>query len=231
MLRTSDIKHSEYLGNSIKQNVISFIPEHIDFSNNSIQFISFINKLTENIHLEQATAVVASSASALVALLVALGYTPKEIKFKLKDVCFKRLFNDTNNRQLTLHVISNYKSVLCKQFKLLEIDNFIGWLEDQINNKLENHMATFADLNIQSKKQLGFKNIHLIVLNIGTGKLEVFNYRNTPDLPLAIAVRICMSFSTAFSIVEIKNLMNGESKSYMDGGIVLRQLGFRRKLQ
>ena len=227
----------ELLGLISKKRNLLLAPGNVNFHNKSNDIaglVSSLNTFTSKHNFINFKDIVGSSANAVIALLLGLGYTTKEISYKLNDITFYQSLNNAENKyyqplSIVVDVETSTKTEhLKKQFKLSAQDSFLIWAQEQIRNKLINPMATFGDLNAQAKKQRGFKDIHLIALNIATEKLEIFNYQNTPDMPLAIAVRICMSFSTAFSIVEIKDLVLGENNSYLDGGIVLQHLNIKK---
>ena len=222
---------------SKKRNML-FSPININFFSNyndELWFTSSLSMLTGKRNSKNLKDIVGSSANAVIALLFGLGHTTKEIQHKLNDITFYQSLINTgskNYKPLSITVgakPSTIKTTLRrKQFKLSATDCFFKWVQEQISNKLVNPMATFEDLNVQGKKQACFKNIHLIGLNIETGKLEIFNCKNTPDMPLAIAVRICMSCSTTFSIVKIIDSTTHTNKVYVDGGLVLQHIDLRK---
>lgn len=220
-----------------KRNIL-LAPKGVNFLNDvwDASYLAKSLEILKDSSYSAETDVIGSSANAVVALLYGIGYNIREIQAKINELSFyKILRNGVNkcNRPLSIIVDSNtnddgIEGNLNKQFKMSERDNFVLWVQKQINNKLGDPMATFNDLHLQAKHQARFKNVHLLGLNIETGKFEIFNYKNTPDMPITIAARICMSFLTVFSVVEINDLTLNKKYSYMDGGIALQHVDFAK---
>ncbi len=217
-----------------------FVPIAINlFSNNHdiSQFANLLNSATRNSEFRNFKDIIGSSANAIIALLFGLGYNAKEIQHKFNDAAFYQALSNVGNKDYKpLSIVIDTKTSIVKtdpikkQFKLLSTsDSFIVWIQERIADKLEQPLATFANLREKAQANNSFKDIHLIGLNIETGRLEIFNHKNTPDMPLAIAARICMSCSTAFSVVEIIDSDTCKKCVYADGGIVLQHLNFRTK--
>jgi predicted acylesterase/phospholipase RssA len=216
------------------ENNLFFVPENINY--NEASWFSYLPKLlTKNNNSKDFEDIIGSSANAILTLLLGLGYTTEEIYQKFNDVVFQKILKNTGNKDnKPLSIIMDFKTSPSKtiahkkQFRLSAKDDFLSWTQAQINNKLNNPMATFENLNAQIKKQANFKNIHLIGLNIETGRLEIFNCKNTPNMPIAVAVRICMSCSTAFPVVEIIDSVTLEKNVYVDGGLILQHIDFSK---
>ena len=221
------MKHTKLLYNTDLRKFIFLMPEHINFDfDNTAQSINSTNKLIDNLRLEQCTDVVGSSANAIVTLLIGLGYTPAEINFKLNILHSNIIFNNKNDK---FNALKYNTPSLSRQFKFSSKDDFISWSQAQISKKLKNPMATFSDLHRQIKDRANLKNMHFIVLNITTGRLEIFNNKNTPDIPILMAVRICMSTFTEFSSVKINNSLLGTNNIYLDSGVILQHMSFEIK--
>ena len=233
MLQIFQTKLNGFLNNIGKEKALFLEPTCIDFSKlHTAEFISSLNTIIKNTGFEKIKDIIGSSAGAIIALLLGLGYTFAEIVLKLNDVHFHQLLNNKSNLyRIPLSLIvsnktQNNQAILDRQVECLQEDNFLIWATQQIQDKLGSPWATFSDLHKQATQDPSLKDIHLIGLDLNTGKLVLLNYKNTSDLPIAIAVRICMSFSTTFSIVEIKNLSTGEDSAYADGGITLQHINF-----
>lgn len=230
--------HRGLLGLVSKKRNLLFAPMDINLFANSNEiswFTHLLNIVTTKHNFRNFKDIIGSSNNAIIALLLGLGYTIKEIQQKLNEIPFQQAVSNSGKKiyqPLSIMLDTKTSAIntesISKQFKLSTKDSFLMWAQKQISNKLTNPMATFENLNTEAKKQTCFKNIHLIGLNIETGKLEIFNCKNTPNMPIAIAARICMSCSTIFSIVEIIDSTTREKNVYADGGLVLQHIDFSK---
>lgn len=228
MLKKCTVQDFAFLNEFSDQNTLQLIPISVDYFNTyNKQNIRYLNTLLNNTNIKNIQNIISCSINAIIALLLGLGYTANEIPYKLNDLGLLK----SNNKQLRpLSVIveneiqSTNHQLSKKEFTCLNEDNFLVWAQKQIVDKLHDPLATFVDLRKQSQANPSFKKIHLIGLNLTTNRLVVLNDKNTPNLPIAIAVRICMSIFTMFSVVEIKDLSSSSTSTYMDGGIVLQHV-------
>lgn len=215
-----------FLNNFNKKTTLLLIPNHFDYNFNNKGNLKELHTTLNNINIDNIQDIISSSLNAIIALLISLGYTTNEILLKVNDI---NLYHYSNNHQAPLSITidhnNNLKNSSDKQtFTFLNQDQCFLWVQRQIALKLHNPLATFNDLKKQTQTNLTFKNIHLIGLNLTTNKLVILNYQDTPNLPIAIAVRICMSIFTMLSVVTIKNLFSNKTSTYTDGGIVLQHV-------
>lgn len=230
-----DVTYKETLDFEKNKKNLLIVPGNTNFFRKAKHehFVSSLRWLSSKNANKNFKDVVGSSTCAPVALLLSLGYKTKEIQIKLDTTSFRQIVNNIGNKHkqpLSIVIdngISKDKNSSRKpQFKISIKDSFLEWAKEQISDKLVHPLATFIDLKKSSLVNNSFKNIHLIGLNLETKKLEVFNYKNTPNIPIAIAVRICMSYSTVFSIVEIIDANTHKKSVYVDGGLVLQHIDF-----
>lgn len=214
MLKKLLDKHFSYLGVSEKDNFF-LAPTDIDFCNRShSNHANLINNLISNFTSPKIKNIIGCSTSVGVALLLSLGYRVDEMQHKFKNISF---YTFTKNQYPSLPPIPS-------QLKCLNEEHFFVWAKQQVADKLGHPLATFADLHKQTQASWLLKNIHLIWISLITGKLVFLNHKNTPDMPIAIAARLCMSFSTKFSIVKIEELSTNKKYAYVDGGITLQHM-------
>lgn len=234
MLCKQHVKQMDFIDRGSK-NVLFLEPVNDSFPNNELKLTYLQNVLRRITCQQKVQHIIGSSASAVIALLLGIGYTAEEIQAKLNSIDFKKFIGNENSIPLTIVAednISNIKgSLKKKQFKCLKGDKFLVWAQQQIMEKLGDPLATFANLNKQTRQRNVFTNIHLVGLNLTTGRLVIFNYKNTPDMPIAIAVRICMSFSMIFPMVEIKDVAMNKKYVYVDGGIILQHFNLITKIK
>lgn len=165
-----------------------------------IAYVGIIRKLYEKDIMKNIKNVGGSSAGSQTAALIALGFTLTEIEeimielplesFKdnscgcIRDIC--RFFNEFGYNK--------------GEF----MDNYF---EDIIKQKTGIKKATFKDLYERTK-------IHLKITGtcLETESLEIFDYINTPNMPVSLAIHISSCIPFFFKAVKY----NG--KTYIDGG-------------
>lgn len=154
--------------------------------------------------------VAGTSAGSILALLVALGYTPDEIMQVLLDLDFDR-FRD--GRPL--------KDVdrLFSQFGWYQGDFALCLFECLVERKTGSRQTTFAQLAELARTQpaKGFREMHVFGTNVDTHRWVEFWAGNpdTRDVPLAQAVRISMSIPYFFAA----RRLNGQV--FVDGGALI----------
>lgn len=166
-----------------------------------------------------------SSAGAIAALIIGLGYEVEEANKILSDLPVDSFLESGKAWSITPDFFTKGKQIFSvlanKNHSLSSGKKFLEWIKKLVANKLGNENATFRDLNnkIEKDKQLGintrFKNLYITGTNLSLTipECEVFSLENTPDMPLAIAILISSTFPFVFEPVE----WNGHK--YVDGGL------------
>lgn len=141
-----------------------------------------------------------SSAGAIVAAVLAIGYTPSEIHnlfcyvewTKFKD---KSFFNFLNIYRFL------------KKFGFCKGDEFMNWIGKAIETKTGDKDYTFIDLFTEQNKVL-------VVTGMCVNKRELhfYHYQSTPNMPIRLAVRISMGLPFLFSAI------NWKGDTLIDGG-------------
>lgn len=92
---------------------------------------------------------------------------------------------------------------------------FHNWLQsiiaDQCNGNAD---ATFGDF-----RELGFRDLHIVVSNISRHRAEVFSANSTPNVSVADAVRMSMSIPLFFEALRFDGTRMGSGDYYVDGGL------------
>ncbi len=140
---------------------------------------------------------VGSSVGAILATLVAVGYSYEEIKDIFMKVNFE-LFRDINFS-------------FGKDFALSKGEIFTQWVRENVEKKIygksykkgKNKPVTFADLE---------KNLLIYTTDLLTFRCNEFSKQETPDFEIAEAVRISCSMPGLMTPVEIngKRLVDGD---------------------
>jgi NTE family protein len=143
-----------------------------------------------------------TSAGAINAGLLALGYTRSEQDSIMKQLDFNKFMDGSWGFGLDSWRLLN-------NFGWYKGDFFRSWAADLVERKLGKADATFADL-----KAGGFRDLFICGTNLSTGLSEVFSFERTPKLPVADALRISMSIPLYFKAFKFN------SDCYVDGGVL-----------
>lgn len=135
-----------------------------------------------------------TSAGAIIALPLALGYSAAEIN----QLIYRTNFNKFNDGRLTIFGgIHRMK----KNYGWYRGNKFNNWLEELISKKTNNPDITFKELHNE-----GFKDLYITATCLNKQKLIVFSHENYPNMKVKDAVRISMSIPLYFEAVFIDSL-------------------------
>ncbi|MFP3947772.1 MAG: patatin-like phospholipase family protein [Longimicrobiales bacterium] len=150
-----------------------------------------------------------TSAGAITAALVGLGYSTKQIREILWDLDFRKFLDDSWG------VVRDTKR-LVNEFGWYKGDFFRTWIGDRIRERTENEHTTFRDVDHWIREgRSEFRHLYFIGTNLSTGFAEIFSHEHTPRMPIADAVRISMSLPLFFTA---KRSVRGDV--YVDGGML-----------
>ena len=171
-----------------------------------IAYVGALEVLAREGILENIERVAGTSAGAMVAVLVALGYTPQEISDILWDINFKNFMDSSWGIVRDINRLIN-------DYGWYKGDFFRNLMVGYIEQKTQNGEITFEEL-AKNKK---YKELHLIGADLSTGLTKVFNATNTPKVKIADAARISMSIPLFFAAVKG---VEGDGHLYVDGGLL-----------
>ena len=132
--------------------------------------------------------VAGTSAGAMVAVLVALGYTATEISEVLWDINFKNFMDSSWGIVRDINRLVN-------DYGWYKGDYFRNLMAGYIERKTNNGEITFKEL----AKNKQFRELHLLGADLTTGYSKVFNAEKTPNVKVADAARISMSIPLFFA--------------------------------
>jgi len=166
--------------------------------------------------LQQVQRVCGTSAGAITALMVSLGYSSSEIYQLISETKFQK-FNDGQ------FIFVGGFTRMSKRYGWYKGTAFTHWLEKIIEKKTGN-----KDINFQELKKQGFKELYVTSTCLNQQKLLVFSHENYPKMKVKDAVRISMSIPLYFEAVFIdkdgkvyeKQSKNKELDVVVDGGII-----------
>lgn len=193
-------------------------PRNIVFEGAGIRGIAYcgaLQKMEENNWLQNVQRVGGTSAGAVTALTVALGYNSKEIRQLISGTAFKKL-ND--GKFIFVGGINRVN----KYFGWYRTKKTDEWLKKIIKAKTGN-----ADITFRQLKEKGFKDLYVTGTCLNKQQLIIFSHETYPDMKIRDAVRISMSiplyFEAAFIDAKGNTFYHPKNKEgldvVVDGGI------------
>ena len=132
-----------------------------------------------------------TSAGAITALCISLGYTSAELNALIYNTDFNK-FNDGKYFFIGgLHRTNT-------RFGWYQGDDFVKWLEKIILDKAKNTDITFKELHDK-----GYKDLYITGTSLNRQKVIIFSRKSYPDMKVKDAVRISMSIPLYFEGVFI----------------------------
>jgi NTE family protein len=146
--------------------------------------------------LSNITRVAGTSAGAINAVLVALGYSSQEVSKIIAETNFKD-FEDRKSFLASLYGFS-------KSFGWFKGDVFQEWLGRLIEDKTGSKNFTFGELySAVETSQKSLRLLYIIATNLTKQSAQIFSHEKTPDVPIKYAVRMSMSIPLYFRSVKI----------------------------
>ncbi|MEO6613123.1 MAG: patatin-like phospholipase family protein [Chitinophagaceae bacterium] len=198
--------------------VASQPPRNIVFEGAGIRGIAYcgaLQKMEEKNWLKNVQRVGGTSAGAVTALAVSLGYSSEEVKQLILHTPFKKL-NDGS------FLFAGGINRIKKYFGWYRNKKTDEWLGKIIEAKTANPDITFREL-----KEKGFKDLYVTGTCLNKQQLLFFSYETYPGMKVRDAVRISMSiplyFEAAFIDTTGKTFYHPKDKTgldiVVDGGI------------
>lgn len=172
-----------------------------------IAYLGALGVLEEKEIVPQIQRIGGTSAGAINAILLGLGFTQKETKEILWSLDFNNFKDDSWG-------FSKDASRLVEQYGWYKGDYFRNWISKLIKEKTGNSESTFADIEAM-KDRKGFKSLYFMGTNLSTCFSEVFSAEHTPRTCVADAVRISMSIPLFFAARR-----SARDDVYVDGGVL-----------
>ena len=154
-----------------------------------IAYSGAITELEQHKILPGVKRVGGTSAGAITALMLSLGYTSHEIS----DIIGKTNFKKFNDGQ---YLLAGGISRLKKEFGWYRGNKVENWLEGLIEAKTGNADITFLQL-----KEKGFKDLYVTGTSLTRQRLLVFSHESYPHMKIKDAVRISISIPFYFEAV------------------------------
>jgi len=166
--------------------------------------------------------VAGTSAGAIVAALIAAGYTGVELKEIMKELDYNR-FKDTSLID-RVPVLGPLTSLVFEK-GIYEGDFLVNWIKELLKAK---SIETFGDLILEDHKgeeQYRFK-LRVIASDITRGRMlvlpqDINEYGiQAEELSVALAVRMSMSIPFFFEPITLRDAKTGDISYIVDGGLL-----------
>ena len=162
-----------------------------------------------------------SSAGSIAGMLLSIGYNASEIDSLMMELPLQK-FKDGYGG-----LVGKYKR-LKNEFGIFKGDAFEKWLQQLVAHKTNNPHLTFAQLHALREKNKLYKDLYCTGTNLSKQQLEIFSFEHTPDMTLALAVRISGGVPLYFEPVALDNNLKKIKKTdsisfinyYLDGGML-----------
>ena len=161
-----------------------------------IAFCGAIEELENRQLTKNVERVAGTSAGAVTALAVALGYTGTEIEALIR----KTNFNEFNDGNFFFFGGINRLNKYFGWYRKKRVDK---WLKDIIEQKTGNAEITFAQLH-----ERGFKDLYTTGTCLNKQRLVIFSRESYPTMKIKDAVRISMSIPFYFEAVFLDSMGN-----------------------
>jgi NTE family protein len=175
--------------------------------------------LEEKSILKNIESVAGTSAGAIIALMVGIGYNSHEIDSVFRSLKIQQ-FNDGKN------IFSKIRR-LKKEYGIFKGDKFEKWLGRLIQNKTGDPNTTFFQLHQLHIANSNFKDVYCTGTNLSKQKLQIFSWQHTPFMQLKTAIHISGSIPVYYKAVAIDsgwNKVQANNKInfdlYVDGGMI-----------
>ncbi len=165
--------------------------------------------------------VAGSSAGSIAGMMVCVGYSVQEIDSLMMELPVQKFNDGKGGLWGKYHRFKKGYGI----YKGIQMEK---WLQQLLLNKTGNALLTFGQLHQLHLKNNLYKDLYCTGTNLSKQQLEIFSCINTPNMPVALAVRISSSIPLYFEPVALDNQMQKITKEeeptfinyYVDGGML-----------
>lgn len=170
--------------------------------------------------LKDIVRVAGTSAGAIQASLLALGYSSEEISEIISSTPIES-FNDDG-------FVAYGTKRLFKKYGWFKGDTFLKTMEKLIANRTGNPNLTFEELH-EFAKSYPFRDLYVVGVNLSSQHYEIFSHETYPKMRIADAVRISMSIPLYYGALWVnpegkiidEPKPEDNAQLFVDGGLLL----------
>ncbi|XP_060070442.1 uncharacterized protein LOC132550396 isoform X2 [Ylistrum balloti] len=152
-----------------------------------------------------------TSAGAIMAALLTVGYTSHDVEKFMKNDMSKNFMLDGSRAWRILTFLPRFMF----GYGLSPATHVNDWLGEKLRNKTGSADITFEQLYNMCGKELC-----ILVTNVNNMAAEYCHPKTTPDMPVRLAVRMSMSIPGMFQVVKYSPYSHLPPNMYIDGGIL-----------
>ena len=163
-----------------------------------ISFVSALNYLEKHnqLDIEKVNRYTAVSVGSIICLLLVIGYNMNELFDLMKEFNYDEIKPDLN------------LDLMIERYGFDNGERIILCLKNIIKKKIDNPDITFLELYKLTKKE-----INIATTNFSKNKEKIFNYIETPNVSVTLAVRMSISIPLIYTPVMYEN------DYYVDGAL------------
>lgn len=151
------------------------------------------------------TRVAGTSAGAINACLLALGYSYKEVSDIIAQTNFKSFEDGSVIPLFNINRVVN-------SYGWFKGDKFLEWIAGHIKAKTGSADTTFKQLAEKAAPN-NYRHLYVAHTNLTQQRSDILSHETTPDLPIKLAARMSMSIPLFFQSMQWKNNI------IVDGGV------------
>lgn len=175
--------------------------------------------------LQNLERVAGTSAGSITAALIALGYTPAEVRSMLIELDLEKLKDDGTAGPARL----------VEHFGWYSGEYYLSWVQCQVQTKTGSPDTTFQELHERNQK-LGLPDLYVVTTDLTHSRWQVLSHETAPCMTVALATRLSGSLPLFFDALRldpnrfkpgpdgqcqpVQNLKKG-GDVYTDGGVLL----------
>lgn len=195
----------------------------------SVRGIAYLGALEQLVHegliINNLKAIAGTSAGAIVAFLLTLGFSLPELCYELSNMNFTDFLDESGcaTKDVLLNAVGNRNqsgsatsqffgqsvshpsttstvaSRLSQGFGVYDGEFFRKWIEGRSFLKTSKENLTFLELHqLAIEQPTKYKDLFVVGANLSTSSSQIFSYQHTPNAIISDAVRISMSIPLVF---------------------------------
>jgi predicted acylesterase/phospholipase RssA len=164
-----------------------------------ISFLAALNYLEKHNHidLEKVDKYTCVSVGSIIGILLVIGYKITELCDLIKELDYNEIKPDFN------------LDLMIDKFGFDNGDTLMIYIQNIILKKIDNINITFLELYNLTKKE-----IYIATTNFSKNQEKIFNYKDTPNVPIILAIRMSISIPLIYTPVLYEN------EYYVDGALI-----------